>query len=307
MRSKSRAEYEIITHNAANFHVFLVNLLYRTPHAHKDFEIGLVLDGEVDIITSEERLHLVKSDLFLFNPYQTHELQSTEPALILSVQIPPAYFEIYYPKINYIHFLDVLICSKDDPAAEGLRSCLLDIAREFYKKEALFEFRCANLINLLFYDLLRNTAYIFYSEQEQKTVRAKGKRVRQIMHYIDAHYTEKILLSDIADNLDLDLYYLSHFFKENFGTTFQHYVNKLRCEHARHLLLVTDYSLLDISINSGFSDPKYFNKGFKELYGCLPKQYRKNFNQLDLHKQQQSMLSTQEFLSDESSILILKI
>ena len=62
---------------------------------------------------------------------------------------------------------------------------------------------------------------------------------------------------------------------------------------------------MNISISCGFSDPKYFNKGFLQQYGCLPKEYRKNFKTEKLEEQQKSMLSTQEFLSESSSLIIL--
>lgn len=32
-------EFEIISHSQMNFKLFLVNMLYRTPHIHKDFEL----------------------------------------------------------------------------------------------------------------------------------------------------------------------------------------------------------------------------------------------------------------------------
>ena len=38
--------------------------------------------------------------------------------------------------------------------------------------------------------------------------------MRKITHYIDEHYSEKLLLSDIARKEDLSLTYLSHFFKD---------------------------------------------------------------------------------------------
>ncbi|RGH39107.1 AraC family transcriptional regulator [Firmicutes bacterium AM41-5BH] len=129
---------------------------------------------------------------------------------------------------------------------------------------------------------------------------------REIMHYIDEHYSEELLLSDIAKQQELDLYYLSHLFKESFGITFQNYLSKIRREHARQLLLLTDYSLLDISIACGFSDPKYFNKAFKAQYGCSPKEYRRSFQNAHIEQQQKSMLTTQDFLSDDASLLMLE-
>ena len=99
--------------------------------------------------------------------------------------------------------------------------------------------------------------------------------------------------------------YLSAFFKSVFGMSFQAYVMKKRCEKARQLLLLTDFSLLDISIACGFSDVKYFNQGFQRQFGCSPRQYRLDFRQEGQDQQQESMLTTQEFLSPAASRSIL--
>ena len=46
-------EFEIVAHNQMHdFRLFLVNLLYRTPHIHKDFEICLILEGETSLLTA---------------------------------------------------------------------------------------------------------------------------------------------------------------------------------------------------------------------------------------------------------------
>lgn len=306
MENSTGNEYEIISHNKANFRIFVVDLLYRTPHAHKDFEIGVIVRGNIELSTLNRTYSLKTDDVFIINPYHTHELKADTPALLLSLQIPYAFFETYFPNISHVEFLSEAI-TEDSEVQKTMAQLLHDLAKEYFRKENLFEFRCAILINRLFYYMFQSVKYIIHTEQESKAQKLKGKRIRRIMHYIDAHYTEKLLLSDIARQEELDLYYLSHFFKESFGVSFQTYVNKLRCEHARNLLLVTDKTLLDICIESGFSDPKYFNKNFKEQYGCLPRQYRTNFQNLKLHDQQNSLLSTQRFLSEEASIVILRL
>lgn len=79
--------------------------------------------------------------------------------------------------------------------------------------------------------------------------------MRKIIHYIDEHYSEKLLLSDIALKEDLSLTYLSHFFKDYLGIPFQEYLAKIRCEKARQLLLLTDFPLLDICMSCGFLIP----------------------------------------------------
>ena len=301
-----KQEYEVISHNLSRFRVFLVNLLYRTPHIHKDYEISLVLEGTITVTTSDGDLSLHTNDIFITNPFQSHEITADSPALILSVQIPPAFFSSYYPQIDNIEFEKLVFSTKEIPdVCLQLRNILFSVASSFFNKESFHEIKCAMLLNQLFYLLLQSGNHQTISEREKEASRQKGNRMRKIMHYIDAHYNEKLLLSDIAAMENLDLYYLSHFFKECFGLSFQNYLMKIRCEHARQLLLLTDYSLLDISMRCGFSDPKYFNKGFLDQYGCSPKEYRKSFQNARLEQQQSSMLSTQEFLSENASLVLL--
>ncbi len=302
-----KQEYEVISHNLSSFHIFLVNLLYRTPHIHRDFEISLLLDGEISVTTSDDTFTLGTDDIFIMNPFQSHEIIASSPALILSVQIPASFFSAYYPQIDNMEFDSLYLSVNKTPViCQNLRSILFEIATAFFTKENFYEFKCALLLNQLFYLLLQNSRHHSIPEREKEASRQKGNRMRNIMHYIDSHYNEKLLLSDIATIEKLDLYYLSHFFKECFGLSFQNYLMKIRCEHARQFLLLTEYSLLDISMLCGFSDPKYFNKGFKEQYGCSPKEYRKSFQNARLEQQQRSMLSTQEFLSENASLVLLE-
>ncbi len=300
-------EYEVITHNNSNFHIFLVNLLYRTPHIHKDYEISLVVDGTFTLINPDGETTLRAGDLFIMNPFFSHELKAETPALILSLQVSSAFFSSCYPQIKKIIFDTATILSGQNPVVcDTVSRLLCSLAYTYYDKEAYAPIKCAFIIHQLFFYLLSTQKHHTVLEKEKQAAIIRGTRIWDILLYTEAHYTEKILLSDIARRENLDLYYLSHFFKESVGISFQNYVTRLRCEKARQLLLLTDYSLLDISIICGFSDPKYFNKGFQTQYGCTPKAYRKNFKNDKLEPQQKSMLTTQEFLSESASLVTLE-
>lgn len=299
-------EYEIISHNNSNFHLFMVNLLYRTPHIHKDFEISLVLEGGLSLMTPGGTFRLFAGDIFIMNPFDSHELKAEAPALILSLQVSSAFFAPYFPSLEQTEFYTTLLsCRKFPDICRKIKKFLSQLAFAYYKKEDYAPLKCAVLINQLFYYMMCSLAHRRIPENERQISKKSGLRMRKILQYIEEHYTEKLLLSDIAVQEKLDLYYLSHYFKECFGVTFQNYVTKLRCERARQLLLLTDYPLLDISLSCGFSDPKYFNKGFLAQYGCSPKEYRKNFQNARLEQQQKSMLTTQEFLSEAASLITL--
>lgn len=299
-------EFEIVSHNYINhFRLFLVSLRYRTPHLHRDFEVCLVLSGTVNIVSREMALTAEEGSFFILNPYQPHELKADVPALILSLQISPNFFSVYYPQI---HNTSVSFCAESRLASrihQEIFQSMLKLAYTYYRKESNYELQCAGIVNLIFFQLLQIFPYSISQDSASVSQRNRNARIRAIAEYIDANYAQKLLLSDIARRQGVSLPYLSHFFKENFGFSFQQYVSKIRCERARQLLLLTSDSLLDISIAAGFSDPKYFNRSFYGQYGCTPKEYRKTFKQESLPAQQKSMLTTQEFLSDAASLVLL--
>lgn len=295
-------EYEIIFHEKINYKIFVVSLIYRTPHIHKDFEIGLLLDGDAALIMPERELHVEKGGIYVLNPFQRHELKANHPVTILSIQLSPAIFADYFPQLSSLDFTSTVIQENDDK----LKQEIIDLALCYYEKKEWSELKCVGKINLLFASLLEHIPYRIISEKERLSFRLQAKRLQSITDYIAEHYCEKLLLSEIAEQEGLSLSYLSHFFKDFFGISFQDYLQKKRCEKARQLLLLTDHSLLDICISCGFSDVKYFNRGFKKQFGCNPKQYRKNFFHEKLEVIQSSMLTTQEFLSDRTSIVALQ-
>ncbi len=138
-----------------------------------------------------------------------------------------------------------------------------------------FEFRCISDINRLFSLLLTKVPYVSISDEAKLSALNVEKRMERIVGYIEEHYTEKITLSEIAEMEGLTTYYLSHLFKNNLKQSFQDFVNTLRFEHALYLLQKTDMRIIDISLQSGFSDSKYLNKMFSQVYGMTPKEYRK--------------------------------
>lgn len=300
-------EFEVISHSVMKYKLFLVNMLYRTPHTHKDFEICLLLDGEITLFSYGDSFTFDKKGFWIMNPFESHELKAQRPALLLSLQVSPSFFKSYFPQIENIEFAPPDSFHKSDKSTyDTLSKMLIEIAYTFFDRKNRYELRCTGLINIFFDCLLEHFPHTLLSEKEKIASKNKAGRMRNITDYIDSHYSEKLLLSEIAEKESLSLNYLSHFFKDSFGMPFQEYLLRIRCEKARQLLLLTNLSLLDICISCGFSDPKYFNKGFQKQYGCSPKEYRRNFEHEELRQQQKSMLTTQEFMSPSTSMIILE-
>lgn len=299
-------EYEIVTHkNIPGLQIFLVDLLYRTPHIHREFELCLFLTGETDVRIQGNLHRLNAGSLLLLNPYQVHELQAVTSVQILCLQISPGFFKHYFPQIKDMTFDSPVITDNGSASLYELKKQIVNLSRIYLQKEPLYELSCASLLNDVFLRLLQINPFSTTSETELAAKSAREQKIRFLTDQIEQRCGEKLLLKDLAQEMGLSLYYLSHFFIDQFGLSFQQYLSKVRCEKARKLMLLTDHSILDISISAGFSDSKYLNAAFRKQYGCAPREYRKGFQRESIDAQQASMLSTQEFLSAETSLVLL--
>ena len=69
--------------------------------------------------------------------------------------------------------------------------------------------------------------------------------------------------------------HLCRVFKQWEQLTPLQYMNRVKLQYAENLLLRSDWSILDISLEAGFHNLGYFYKTFKSLYGQTPLQYRR--------------------------------
>lgn len=96
----------------------------------------------------------------------------------------------------------------------------------------------------------------------------------KVMQYVKANYDRKITLDDIASHVCLSRSYISSIFKEETGEGLFSYINRVRVEKSKTLLLNEAVSLVNIGGLCGFEDQSYFTKVFKSIVGISPKKYR---------------------------------
>ena len=71
--------------------------------------------------------------------------------------------------------------------------------------------------------------------------------------------------------------HLCHFFKETFGLSFREYLNKVRLEKAMVLLQDPRLYLVDVCMETGFSDSRYLNTVFEKAFGYSVAEYRRRY------------------------------
>lgn len=100
-------------------------------------------------------------------------------------------------------------------------------------------------------------------------------RTASLVSYLSDNFCEPITLDHLSTILGISRYSVSRIFSEKLHTSFSSYINSLRINHAQNLLQRTDQDILTISLNCGYENSRTFNREFKKICGCSPREYRK--------------------------------
>ena len=269
-------EYELISHSKlADCTMFIVDMVYRPMHLHKELELCVVLSGSCRVSTDRQSFEARPGEILLFDAGSSHELcASGAPARLLTLQISNSFCARFYPQIRSIRFgcrgLSSCLGPEQLPA---LRRAMLLALSNYLRDTPEAPFACMAQINAIFAILLGGTPYRVLSDTENMTQTRNAERMHRILHYLETHYSEPVRLSEIAEREGLTQTYLSHLFREQLHIPFQEYLARLRLEAAMLLLRQSDTTLTDAAYACGFSDPKYLNQSFLKNLGMTPRQW----------------------------------
>lgn len=98
-----------------------------------------------------------------------------------------------------------------------------------------------------------------------------SRLVNQIVEYVDENYMDQnISLKTLEDKMKISAVHIGRTFKADTGEHFTHYLNKVRVEKAREMLLETDAKIKEIPEKVGFNNVAYFYNIFKKYTGLNP-------------------------------------
>lgn len=98
--------------------------------------------------------------------------------------------------------------------------------------------------------------------------------IKNATKYMENHFSEIVKLEDVSNHVNLSTNYFSSLFKQELNISFANYLNQVRIKESQHLLITTDYTILDIAISVGFKNQNYFTTIFHKISKMTPKQYR---------------------------------
>ncbi len=112
-------------------------------------------------------------------------------------------------------------------------------------------------------------------EVQQQKINAPVHVVFLAKEIIEQQYANSSLtLTKAAKELGISSNYLSTLFAQEEKIPFKKYLQLYRLEKAAQLLLTSDATIAEIAHATGFEDPNYFSKIFKQQKGSSPRKYK---------------------------------
>ena len=105
--------------------------------------------------------------------------------------------------------------------------------------------------------------------------KASTQRLRAVLQWISAHYSEPVCVADAAALCQCSPNHFMRWFRQMTGQTFIIFLREYRLNAAAEALRTTEDTILSISEQFGFENLSYFNRAFKAHFGMTPRDYRK--------------------------------
>lgn len=116
-----------------------------------------------------------------------------------------------------------------------------------------------------------------YASQKEEKSNAQNRSSQIINELISNFRTYGLWMSvkDCSKECNLSPAHFSRLFKQVTGQNPNTFLNNIRIDFSKNLLLYTDYPISRVSEMSGFKDQNYFARIFKKTTGMTPLQFRK--------------------------------
>lgn len=151
----------------------------------------------------------------------------------------------------------------------GGRDILQLIRKEAKKKGEASRWQISGLCLALVSGLLAETG-----EAEPEGRERGPALVEHACHYMRDHCHENLTLARIAWHVQLSGEHLERLFKKHVGVTVFEYLDTVRLEKARQLLLTTDWAVVRIAVQCGYSSSSLLGRHFKAREKLTPMAYR---------------------------------
>lgn len=261
---------------AINYIISKDNLLEYPDHWHDALELVYITKGQHKISVNQELYVLKEKDILFISPGDIH---SVSPYLEGSEKL---YLQIHSDLLEQLYRLGLdkafiyrshIFRYEASLEEISIGEHLLKLAEALSQKEAGSRlFLIARLCDI-FDQLIAVEKHKMISSFAGNPGRLKGlRRLDTAFTFIEKNYAESISLKDVAAFTGFNEAYFSRLFKDIYGKNFNVFLKEYRVKKCEHLLMQAN-TITEAALSSGFNSVTTFNRVFKEVKGCTPREF----------------------------------
>jgi AraC family transcriptional regulator len=217
-------------------------------------------------------------DFFLTHSVTPYELRwtstSSDPFRVMHLYLGVPIYEAAASEVfGNLELSEINFCEISGERDDRLSSILEMIHDELVADHESSEIYVQGVAQALSVHLLRNYA------NRDPTASRKGAlqafKLRRVIEAMRHSLREDFRLDLFAAEAELSTFHFSRAFKQTTGFSPSDYFIQLRMDEAKRLLRETEMSVLEVSLDVGYSSPSHFAQVFRRQVGVTPSDYRK--------------------------------
>ncbi len=254
-------------------------------HWHSYGEIMLVGPGDTNVYkVNQNTYELAPGDLVLIWPMEMHAIIDADREEALVIQFSNSFMNSLFDLQRIMHFyrnLHVICINSHPELAAKLGLIAYKMKDIFFSDSTDRELRCCMLLMefMLTLDKYRSEFVPELSEEIQNGYTDDiMRRMISVTEYIKNNLTaDDLSQSTMAQRAGISKDYFSRIFKNVTGMNYSKWLNMIRLEKATELLALSDRTLTEVAMLSGFQSIPSFNRVFRTEKGMPPSEYRALF------------------------------
>lgn len=253
------------------------------PHRHPQaMEILEIVGGKAVVGIGTATLPAETGDFFFVPADTMHRVESVEGnvtvrGVVFDTSILEVNMQSFDTEILYMFYIQskshITAFRPSHAVYDVLAHYMQDSCDEYLGKDICYKLPIRANIYLMMTALLRH--YCGQKNEQERMIYHNVLRMRPILEHIEAHYKEKIYVDRLAEQMMVSPDYFTKMFRESIGKTPVEYINDLRIHRSLELLAEGESTMAEIAEETGFSNPNYFHKIFKQYMEMRPLAYRK--------------------------------
>lgn len=273
----------------ATYHMINANkILYVTSHWHRELEILCFQKGLAEVVVNGIEYCVTTGDIIFVNSGELHQIYSEDPELIYHACVFPLEFLNFaghdYAQSQYLdplsnqELLFPAFLAHSWEHVPPVFAEMSDIIDTYARQMPGYQLRIKSSLLKIISDLLQYHLLLTPDAAKSQNKTVKMRQLKNIINYIQNHYSERLTLEGLSDIFHMSEKYFSRYFKQNLGINFIEYLNRYRVEQACNMLSSADMPIMEISFSVGFHNFSYFIRKFKNITGYTPTEYREQLN-----------------------------